>query len=86
MVTLLDRGEADWAIVTNGKIWRLYSARAHSRATNCNYEIDVEETLALPAANVQVAFRYFWLLFRANAFIAEPQVSEGENCAFSIAC
>ena len=58
VVTLLDRGEADWAIVTNGKIWRLYSAKAHSRATNY-YEIDVEETLALPAANVQVAFRYF---------------------------
>jgi hypothetical protein len=62
--------------VTNGKIWRLYSAKAHSRATNY-YEIDVEETLALPAANVQVAFRYFWLLFRAHAFIAETQVSEG---------
>lgn len=34
VVTLLDRGEADWAIVTNGKIWRLYAAKAHSRATN----------------------------------------------------
>ncbi len=78
VVTLLDGGEADWAIVTNGKIWRLYSAKAHSRATNY-YEIDVEETLALPAANVQVAFRYFWLLFRANAFIAEAQVSAGEQ-------
>ncbi|HLJ34252.1 MAG TPA: hypothetical protein VKU38_11395, partial [Ktedonobacteraceae bacterium] len=33
VVTLLDKGEAAWAIVTNGKIWRLYSARAHSRAT-----------------------------------------------------
>ncbi|MEO8955485.1 MAG: hypothetical protein ABI465_13070, partial [Ktedonobacteraceae bacterium] len=78
VVTLLDQGEADWTIVTNGKIWRLYSAKAHSRATNY-YEIDVEETLALPATNVQVAFRYFWLLFRANAFIAETQVSAGEQ-------
>lgn len=26
VVTLLDSGQADWAIVTNGKIWRLYSA------------------------------------------------------------
>ncbi len=68
VVTLLDEGQADWAIVTNGKIWRLYSAKAHSRATNY-YEIDLEETLALPAANLEYAFRYFWLFFRAAAFI-----------------
>lgn len=76
VVTLLDRGEADWAIVTNGKIWRLYSAKAHSRATNY-YEIDLEETLALPAANVEVAFRYFWLLFRAEAFLPTSSTSQG---------
>ena len=68
VVTLLDKGEAAWAIVTNGKIWRLYSAKAHSRATNY-YEIDLEETLALDATSVQTAFRYFWLLFRTAAFI-----------------
>jgi len=34
VVTLLESGEAPWAMVTNGKIWRLYSAKAHSRATN----------------------------------------------------
>ena len=78
VVTLLDRGEADWAIVTNGKIWRLYSAKAHSRATNY-YEIDLEETLALPHASVEVAFRYFWLLFRAEAFIPMVQSSQGEQ-------
>src|SRR5437879_1818426 len=33
VVTLLDSGEADWAIVTNGKTWRLYAAKAHSRST-----------------------------------------------------
>ena len=27
VVTILDSGEAPWAIVTNGKLWRLYSAR-----------------------------------------------------------
>ncbi|MEI6046580.1 MAG: hypothetical protein WCS37_19690, partial [Chloroflexota bacterium] len=67
VVSLLDRGEADWAIVTNGKIWRLYAAKAHSRATNY-YEIDLEETLALPDASRAEAFRYFWLFFRAAAF------------------
>ena len=68
VVSLLDSGEADWAIVTNGKIWRLYSAKAHSRATNY-YEIDLEETLAQAPANREYAFRYFWLFFRAAAFI-----------------
>ncbi len=58
-----------WAIVTNGKTWRLYSARAHSRATNY-YEIDLEETLASPEAGT--AFRYFWLLFRAKSFSGQP--------------
>jgi hypothetical protein len=35
IVSLLDRDDApDWAIVTNGKVWRLYARHAHSRATN----------------------------------------------------
>ena len=34
VVSLLEKGLAPWGIVTNGKIWRLYSAEAHSRATN----------------------------------------------------
>ncbi len=78
VVTLLDQGEADWAIVTNGKTWRLYAAKAHSRATNY-YEIDLEETLALPAANLGYAFHYFWLLFRAAAFISTEQGTGAEQ-------
>ena len=58
MVALLDSGEAPWAIVTNGKLWRHYFARAHSRATNY-YEIDLDETLAMDDPNF--AFRYFGL-------------------------
>jgi hypothetical protein len=73
VVSLLDRGEKQeggggrWVIVTNGKLWRLYSARAHSRATNY-YEIDLEETLAQPPEHRELAFRYFWHFFRATAF------------------
>ncbi len=71
VVSILNAEEdtAGWAIVTNGKTWRLYSARAHSRATNY-YEIDLEETLASP--DVSEAFRYFWLFFRSQAFDAQP--------------
>lgn len=80
VVALLDSGEAPWAIVTNGKLWRLYSARAHSRATNY-YEIDLEETLAM--ADPNVAFRYFWLLFRAAAFVPREVVRDGQARSLS---
>ncbi len=68
---------ANWAIVTNGKTWRLYSAKAHSRATNY-YEIDLEETLAQPPEHREVAFRYFWHFFRAAAFVPAAQDGESE--------
>ena len=78
VVSLLNSGEADWAIVTNGKTWRLYSAKAHSRATNY-YEIDLEETLAQSPVNREYAFRYFWLCFRAAAFIPSEKAVDGEQ-------
>ena len=78
VVTLLDTGEADWAIVTNGIIWRLYAAKAHSRATNY-YEINLQETLALDKSKREEAFRYFWLFFRAASFIPTERIVEGET-------
>ncbi|HUY87118.1 MAG TPA: hypothetical protein VMV10_00125, partial [Pirellulales bacterium] len=38
VVTALDAGTADWIMVTNGRLWRLYSRQAHARATNF-YEV-----------------------------------------------
>jgi hypothetical protein len=75
VVGLLEAGEAPWAVVTNGKVWRLYSARAHSRATNY-YEIDLEETLASPDPGEP--FRFFYLLFRVAAFIPTERMVGGE--------
>jgi hypothetical protein len=66
VVSLLDRGDTDWVIVTNGKLWRLYSSKAHSRATNY-YEIDLEEVLA--RLDPEESFRYFFLFFRKEAFV-----------------
>jgi len=40
VVTALDQKQADWIIVTNGRLWRLYSRQAHARATNF-YEVDL---------------------------------------------
>ena len=74
VVSLLESGTTRWAILTNGKVWRLYSGKAHSRATNY-YEIDLEETLAQPGpqgSDAAEAFRYFWLIFRGKAFESQP--------------
>ena len=76
VVTVLESGEAPWAIVTNGKLWRLYSARTHSRSSNY-YEIDLEETLAMEDPNR--AFRYFWLFFRLDAFLNREVVRDGQS-------
>jgi len=64
VVSLLERGDAQWAVVTNGKHWRLYAARAHNKATNY-YELDLEEVLSRQDPNE--SFRYFWLIFRRQA-------------------
>ena len=85
VVSLLEKGEAPWAIVTNGRIWRLYSAKAHSRATNY-YEIDVEELLSQDTSEFSdpaTAFRYFWLLFRSQSFVGKAQYREGREVVAS---
>ena len=76
VVTILESSEVSWAIVTNGKLWRLYSSRTHSRSTNY-YEIDLEETLAMSDPNE--AFRYFWLFFRLEAFVPAEYQRDGET-------
>jgi hypothetical protein len=85
VVSALEKGEAQWAVVTNGKLWRLYSARAHSRATNY-YEIDLEEALS-PAGpqggSPAESFRYFWLLFRRQALEPATVSREGREQSLS---
>ncbi|MXZ42602.1 MAG: hypothetical protein F4Z18_12730 [Caldilineaceae bacterium SB0666_bin_21] len=76
VVTVLEAREVPWAIVTNGKLWRLYSARTHSRSTNY-YEIDLQETLAMDDPNE--AFRFFWLFFRRSAFAIREVQRDGQT-------
>lgn len=80
VVSVLASGDAPWAIVTNGKVWRLYCAVAQSRATSY-YEIDLEETLGSTDPNE--AFRYFWLFFRAAAFRPRDVPIAGQRQALS---
>ena len=68
VVTALDEGMADWIIVTNGRLWRLYSRQAHARATNF-YEVDLVEALTASGdTDPNEAFRYWWLFLRPAAF------------------
>ena len=76
VVSVLESEGVSWAIVTNGKLWRLYSAKTHSRSTNY-YEVDLEETLAM--ADPNEAFRYFWLFFRLNAFVTKDVTCDGQD-------
>jgi type I restriction-modification system DNA methylase subunit len=77
VVTALDAGTADWIIVTNGRLWRLYSRQAHARATNF-YEVDLVEALTASGdTDPNEAFRYWWLFLRPAAF--KPK-AEGQGC------
>jgi hypothetical protein len=77
VVTALDQGIADWIIVTNGRLWRLYSRQAHGRATNF-YEVDLVEALTASGdTDPNEAFRYWWLFLRPAAFMPN---AEGQGC------
>ncbi|MBI4526913.1 MAG: N-6 DNA methylase [Deltaproteobacteria bacterium] len=84
VVSLLEKGESSWIVVTNGRLWRLYAKRTHARATNY-YEIDLDEVLSQAgphAPELAESFRYFWLLFRSQAF--EPQEIDREGKKVSL--
>jgi hypothetical protein len=75
VVSALDEGNADWIIVTNGRLWRLYSRHAHARATNF-YEVDLVEALSASGdTDPNEAFRYWSLFFRPDAYVASRLVS-----------
>ncbi|MDX2076008.1 MAG: TaqI-like C-terminal specificity domain-containing protein [bacterium] len=67
VVSLLEAQAVPWVIVTNGKLWRLYSTSTSNKATNY-YEVDLEEALSADPNDRVTAFKYWWLMFRASAF------------------
>ncbi|MBV8232455.1 MAG: hypothetical protein JO329_20935, partial [Planctomycetaceae bacterium] len=73
VVTALDEGQAVWIMVTNGRLWRLYSRHAHARATSF-YEVDLAEALTASGdTDPNEAFRYWWLFFRSDAYHARGE-------------
>ncbi len=86
VVSLLEKGESPWVVVTNGRLWRLYAKRTHARATNY-YEIDLDEVLSQSgphAPELAESFRYFWLLFRSHAFELAEVDREGKKQSLSL--
>lgn len=85
VVNLLAKEKTPWVVLTNGKLWRLYSQRAHSRATNY-YEVDLDEVLGRQGfqQDIQDSFRYFWLMFRAEAFRAVERTWLGKRQTLSM--
>jgi hypothetical protein len=80
VVSVLEKTQVPWVIVTNGKLWRLYSSTASNKATNY-YEVDLEEAIA---ANDQItALKYWWLMFRQRAFTGflDTLLSESDKYA-----
>jgi len=87
VVSILKDSKAPWAIVTNGKLWRLYNAKTSSIAASF-YEIDLEETLAAPTQlaspstfDLSDSFKYFSLFFRREAFEPRTEMVAGEERA-----
>lgn len=65
----LRTSEVPWAILTDGRFWRLYN-RETSFRLDVYYEIDLPQLLA--ARDVE-GFRYFYLFFRRQAFVRDPE-------------
>ena len=67
--TYLRDTDKDWGILTNGRQWRLYHRQTSYRLDSF-YEVDLA---ALLSENGDLdSFRYFYNLFRGNAFLPDP--------------
>lgn len=65
----LRTSEVPWAILTDGRFWRLCN-RETSFRLDVYYEIDLPQILA--ARDIE-AFKYFYLFFRRQAFVRDPE-------------
>lgn len=76
MVSYLTGTRAEWGILTNGRVWRLYSREVSSTASEF-YEVDLGEVFdflpigADPSPEQVDAFKRWWLFFRREAFVPQ---------------
>ena len=62
---------SNWVILTNGRLWRLYSSRVNSPSTNY-FEIDLEGV----SSESDPRLRYFISLFSEQSLIPKPDGSD----------
>ena len=61
-----------WAILTNGRLWRLYHEDT-SFKLDCFYEVNLPELMEqVERTGKKEPFKYFYLFFRRQAFPEEP--------------
>ncbi|MBW4492590.1 MAG: Eco57I restriction-modification methylase domain-containing protein [Oscillatoria princeps RMCB-10] len=60
---------AEWGILTNGRIWRLY-CRHSAAPVQEYYEVDLVNLLS---AGDGEGFKYFWCFFRREAFVKDAR-------------
>jgi hypothetical protein len=60
----LSNTRQNWGILTNGRLWRLYSSKSHSPLGNY-YEVDLVQLLEAPVEML----KYFYVLFRKRALL-----------------
>jgi Eco57I restriction-modification methylase len=65
-------GKINWAILTKGKLWRLFYFRASSRSGNY-FEVDLEDIILREDID---AFLYFYLFFSKDAFLPDPVIGK----------
>ena len=63
-----------WVILTNGRLWRLYSNRVSSPSTNY-FEVDLENV----AAETDPRLAYFVSLFSASSFVVKEGVTDVDS-------
>jgi len=65
-----------WAILTNGRLWRLYHEDT-SVKMDCYYEVNLPELIGMVERTGDLTpFKYYYLFFRREAF---PQVPLGPS-------
>ena len=64
-------GKVTWAVLTNGKLWRLFYYYSNFRSGTW-YEVDLEQLVA--SDNLE-GFRYFYHFFGRDAFVPDPQTN-----------
>jgi hypothetical protein len=77
MVSYLVGTRAPWGILTNGRVWRLYSREVSSTASQF-YEVDLGLLFDFLPPGVEPddaqieQFKRWWLFFRRDAFVPDP--------------